>query len=221
MIQLHKTLSLFGRSYALENQIEEFLEKIVQSGLVFHSAVEAYLQHGPCAAFNEFLEKEQHIESRADHLRRTVETELYAETLIPESRGDVMRLLEDMDNLINMYEANLFRFSIQEPGIPQEFNEGFRQLSHTVVACVESAVHGVRAFFRAPLAVRDHNTKVMFYETQADTLSTALQRQIFGSGLELARKRHLAYFVENIDLIANAAEDVADTLAVYALKRRI
>jgi uncharacterized protein Yka (UPF0111/DUF47 family) len=62
---------------------------------------------------------------------------------------------------------------------------------------------------------------VIFYETQADKLSTKLQRAIFESELSLERKMHLRYFVERIDDLANSAEDVADTLAIYAIKRRI
>ncbi len=218
---VQKPSSLFGRTRVLEGQIDEFLDKVVEAGLIFKSAVDTYLGHGACREFEDFLRDEEKVESRADNLRRAVETELYAQTLIPEARGDVLRLLEDMDNLINMYEGNLFRFSIQQPAIPRQFNDGFRQLTATVVTCVESAVASARAFFRDTQAVRDHNSKVMFYETQADTMSTSLQRQIFGHDLELAHKRHLAYFVEKIDIIANTAEDVADGLAIYAIKRKI
>jgi hypothetical protein len=32
---------------------------------------------------------------------------------------------------------------------------------------------------------------------------------------------HLRYFVERIDELANSAEDVADALQIYTIKRRI
>ena len=78
-----------------------------------------------------------------------------------------------------------------------------------------------RAFFRDIEAVRDHASKVIFLETEADKIGTKLQRAIFSSDLPLERKIHLRYFVERIDELANAAEDVADALAIYAIKRRI
>ena len=216
-----KSLSLFHKTRALEQQIDEFLDKLSQAGLVFNRAVEAYLRDGASDEFEAFLKQEEKIEGKGDSLRRTIEVELYAQTLIPDLRGDVLRLLEDMDHLVNVYEGNLFRLSIQQPVIPEEYHEGFLDLTRTVVTCVESVVMAARSFFRDINAVRDHNAKVIFYETEADKIGTKLQRAIFGSDLPLDHKSHLRYFIERIDELANSAEDVADTLAIYAIKRRI
>jgi len=214
-------LKLFGKTRVLEAQIDEFLDLVTQAGLVFDSALESYLCHGPTEEFDEFLGQEERIEGRGDALRREIESKLYTQTLIPDLRGDVLRLLEDMDNLINLYEGNLYRMSIQTPDIPQQLHEEFRNLSKTVSQCVESVVMACRAFFRDIEGVRDHNNKVIFFETQADKISTKLQRQVFKTTLPLENKRHLIYFVEHIDELANAAEDITDTLAIYAIKRMI
>ncbi|MDH3713245.1 MAG: DUF47 family protein [Gammaproteobacteria bacterium] len=216
-----KNITLFNKTRALEQQIDEFLDKVSQAGLVFSRAIEVYLVDGATDEFEAFLEQEEKIEGKGDSLRRTIELELYAQTLIPDLRGDVLRLLEDMDHLVNVYEGNLFRISIQQPEVPEQFHAGFLDLTRTVVTCVESVVLAARSFFRDMNAVRDHNAKVMFYETEADKIGTKLQRAIFGSSLPLEHKNHLRYFIERIDELANAAEDVADTLAIYAIKRRV
>lgn len=220
-INFNKIGGWFGRSRVLENQIDEFLDKISEAGLVFSRAMKVYLEQGSCAEFEGFLQEEVQIEQRDDDLRRTIETELYAHTLIPDFRGDVLSLLEDMDNLVNIYEANLFRFSIERPHIPPEYRRDFRDLTETVVTCVESVVLSARAFFRDIETVRDHNSKVMFYEKEADKLSTKLKRAVFASDLELAHKTQLRYFVERVDELANEAEDIADYLAIYSIKRRM
>ena len=59
----------------------------------------------------------------------------------------------------------------------------------------------------------------MFFEKEADKVSTKLKKAIFGSALDLSQKRHLRYFVDHIDNVANWAEDVADRLAIYSIKR--
>ena len=61
----------------------------------------------------------------------------------------------------------------------------------------------------------------MIYEKEADKISTQLKRDIFGSDLDLAHKAHLRNFVEQIDNVADWAEDVADRLAIYAIKRTV
>jgi len=216
-----KVTSLFGRTRALETQIDEFLDKVSEAGLIFGRAVRLYLEEGVCEDFDAFLDQEASIEGREDVLRRAIETELYARTLIPDLRADVLKLLEDIDHLVNAYEGHLFRISNQQPDIPQEFHKGFIDLTETVITCVDSAVLAARAFFRDIETVRDHASKTMFLESEADKISTKLQRAIFRSDLPLEKKIHMRYFVERIDDIANHAEDVADSLQIYTIKRRI
>ena len=72
---------------------------------------------------------------------------LYEETLIPDARSDVLRLLEHMDELIGMYQGNCYHFSIQKPDFPEEFHEDLKNLTETVVSCVESLCLTVRSFF--------------------------------------------------------------------------
>ena len=90
-----------------------------------------------------------------------------------------------------------------------------------VVEAVEAVTQASRAFFRNIDAVGDHNHKVMFYEKEADKKSTKLKRKIFLSNIDLAHKTHLRHFVENIDSVADWAEDVADRLTIYVIKRTI
>ncbi len=216
-----KTPSLFGRTKELEGQIDEFLDIVTQTGLIFSRAVDIYLDKGACQDFDELLGKASEIETRADTLRRDIENKLYVQTLIPDLRGDVLKLLENVDNIINRCEGNLFRLSIQKPEIPPEFNQGFRKLTEQVINSVDCLVFASRAFFRDINSVRDYVRKVLFFESEADRISTKLQRKIFDSDLDLTRKRHLQYFIEHIDDVANSAEDVADELSIYAIKRII
>ena len=216
-----KNLTLFRRTKALEAQIDQFLDKLSQSALVFRRAVEIYLAEGATAEFEEKLAQVNDLESQADNLRRSVETQLYAETLIPESRGDVLGLIENLDSVINLCEGGLWAFSIETPDIPAEFHADYRALTEEVINTVESLVLGSRAFFRNIEAVHDHMHKVMFYEKEADKISTKLKKAIFATDLPLSHKAHLRNFVVHIDNLANKSEDVADRLAIYTIKRTV
>lgn len=212
---------LFGRTSVIEAEIDEFLDKITECGLIFQKAVRLYLDQGPTEELEGFVDQCSAIEHRGDELRRGIELQIYAQTLIPDLRGDVLGLLEHLDYLMNIYEGNLYRFSIQRPAIPAAHRKDFMELTETAVACVESVVLAARAFFRDIEAVRDHNSKVRFHEHQADLISTRIQRAVFGSDLALEQKTQLRYFVERIDELANESEDIGDALAIYAIKRRI
>lgn len=212
---------MFGRAKELEAQIDQFLDNATKGGLIFKSALSLYFDKGPCDEFEAYVKRILELEQSSDRLCRNIETKLYRHTLIPELRGDVLSLLEHIDDIINTYAANMFRFSIQTPKIPKDYRHGYTQLSDTTILCVESLILACRAFFRDIESVRDHVTKVTFYESEADELSTKVQREIFASGLGLARKRHLAYFIEHIDEVANTAEDIGDNLLILVIKRKI
>ncbi len=216
-----KQISLFQRTHEVEKELDEFLDKLSQSALVFKHAVHAYLRDGATQDFEGKKDQVSELESRADNLRRSVERALYAQTLIPEARGDVLGLIENLDFILNKIEGVLWHFSIETPDIPEEFREGFTDLTDQVVSSVEAIVLSARAFFRNIDAIGDHMHKVMFFEKEADVVSTKLKRAIFATDLPLSNKTHLRDFVELIDDIADHAEDVADRLAIYAIKRTI
>lgn len=218
---LTKKTALFGRTRALERQIDEFLDSVSEAGLLFLRAFKIYMTDGVSPDFTEALNDVAETETRADVLRRSIEAQLYEQTLIPDLRADVLSLLEHMDRLTGIFQNNCYRFSIEKPDIPEELKRDFVTLGETAVTCADSLVMAARAFFRNIEAVRDHNHKVIFYETEADKICTKLKTAIFDSDLPLAHKIHLRYFTERVDEAANAAEDVADELAIFTIKRSL
>ena len=212
-------LHLFRRTKQLELQIDSFFDKLSESSVVYQLAIEQYLKNGPTEAFQSRLTKVNELESEADSLRREIEKHLYANTLIPDSRGDVLGLIETVDHLLSQFEGSLWAFSIEKPVIPEPMKEGYGELANMVVKAVDELALSGRAFFYSPHDVPAHNHKVILFEKEADAISTKLKTEIFDSDMDLAVKLHLREFVEQIDGIADVAEDVADRLAIYAIKR--
>ena len=216
-----KTESLFGQTKQLEREIDQFVDILSEVGLVFKSIVSLYLNNDNTDKFDEMVKQVSEMESKADKITKEVERALYEETLIPDARSDVLRLLEHMDELIGMYQGNCYHFSIQKPDFPKEFHKDLISLSNTVVNCVESLCLTVRSFFRDTKSVRDNAHKVTFYEKESDMQFSSLARKIFDSNLPLDQKMHLRYFVEKIDRICDQAEDIADEIQIYTIKRSI
>lgn len=209
------------RQVGLAKRIEAFLDYVSESGIIFKLGIAAYLR-GDLDAFGDKAKQIAKIEHLGDELRRDIERNLYMKTLIPESRGDVLELLESMDAVLDKFKGVFFQFEIQEPVIPSEFNDDFNELCSHVVQTVETLVLSVRAFFKDSAAVADHLHKVSAWESEADYVNTRLQKGIYRSSvLDLARKSQLRNFARRIDSIADMAEDVADRLSIYVIKRTL
>tara|TARA_Y100000590_G_C15645164_1_gene986570 strand:- start:239 stop:901 length:663 start_codon:yes stop_codon:yes gene_type:complete len=216
-----KSESLFSQSKELERQIDEFVNTVSEIGLIFKRAIRNYLSDGSNGSFDEMVEQVSSMESKADRIKKDVETALYEDTLIPDARSDVLRLLEHLDEMIGLIQGNCYRFSIQKPAFPKDFHNDLINLTDVVIDSAESLCISVRSFFRDTKTVRDNSHKVAFFEKESDKQTSDLQRKIFQSNLTLDQKMHLRYFVEKIDQIADQAEDIADELQIYSIKRSI
>ena len=213
-------MKLFKSNRIIESQIDEFLDTVVEGILVYREGVRAYLE-GDESVFEAKLEAIDAMESKADRLSSEVETHLYSHSLIPEHRGDVLGLLENTDNIIDTAKVSLYQFSVEHPAIPLELRELFNQLVDANYSAVEAAIIAARAFFRDVNLVKDHLFKVHHYEKEADDISLNLKRKIFDMDLDLARQTQLRYFANNVEEVSDRAEEVADRLGIYAIKRTI
>ena len=93
-------LSMFSDTKKLEKDIDEFVNILSEVGLAFKSIVRRYLSHSTDENFENLIEKVTDMESRADTITKEIEHALYEETLIPDARSDVLRLLEHLDEVI-------------------------------------------------------------------------------------------------------------------------
>lgn len=213
---------LFGKAKNIEAQVEQFFDKISEAGLIFNAAIKDYLDKD----FEQFKRRIKDIkkqEGEADNLRREIRYYLYTKMLIPESRGDVLGLLETSDNVIDTTKTVLSHFDIENPLIPEELNGDILKLTEASVNALSNLVKANRAFFKNNNIIHDYIHKVHFHEHEADRIEEKLKRAIFESTelTGLAEKLQLRDFVAYISSLADDSEDVAERLSVYSIKRSI
>ncbi|HDQ14298.1 MAG TPA: DUF47 domain-containing protein [Sediminispirochaeta sp.] len=213
---------LFGRTRSIEAQIDQFFDKIAEAGLIFQAGVKDYLEND-LRQFKNRLADIKEEEGEADNLRREIRYYLYTKMLIPESRGDVLGLLETSDNVIDVTKTVLSNFDIEHPLIPELFHSDVLKLTESSVNALSNLVKANRAFFKNNTMVNDYIHKVHFFEHEADQIEERLKREIFQSEKvsDLAMKLQLRDFVAYISNLADASEDVAERLSVYSIKRSI
>lgn len=202
----------------LETQIDEYLDLVIKGGLVFKLGLKCYLED-QMNEFESHLKDLRKIEDTADDFRRNIEIKLYTRTLIPESRGDVLGLLESMDKALNITAETLLEFSVEIPNLMAELKQDFLDISDSSIACLENTVSGIRSYFKNVDAVRDYVTKVQFYKKETNKIAERIKRTVFRTDKELSYKIHTRYFTFHIERIAEQSEDVCDRLSIAIIKR--
>jgi uncharacterized protein len=211
---------LLRKTHNLERQIDDYLDLVIRGALLFKEGLKCYCS-GDIEHFSAHLRDLDSIESSADALRRAIESRLYAETLIPDSRGDVLGLLESIDRVLNRTAETLTQFDVEMPELIEELKPLYLELTEASMAAVESMVSAGRAYFRDPERVRDYINKTMFYEHEADIRGDQIKRKAFRMNVDLSQKVHMRYFAYHIETISDEAEDVCDRLAIATIKRSL
>lgn len=213
---------LFSRAKSVETNIDKYIDNVLKTSLIFALGIKHYFE-GNNVSFESKREEMEILESESDSIRREVKHTLYRDLLIPESRGDVLGLLENLDDIINTAQKVLVRFSIEKPKIWPELKDDFVELSEISTKCVKEIAGAARAFFREPNKVSDYLVSVHYLESEADKIEERIMRKSFEDNFitEFSEKVHMRYFAEKISLLADDAESVADRLDIYTIKRTI
>lgn len=213
---------MFGlkKTNKLIEDIDRYFDLIDESLLVFKDGVRNYL-YSDQNAFNDKLKQMSSLDGEIDVLRRSIENALYSQTALERSRADIMRLFEKTRNITDILNDSLFQFEIESPFIPSELNPEFMKLTEFATLSVEAVVPASKAYFRSPKTVPDKISRTYYYEKEAIKYSQTIKRTVFHkmTALKLSEKFHLRYFALHIENLSKAASNVADQLAVMAIRR--
>ena len=213
---------MFGlkKTNKLIEDIDRYFDLIDESLLVFKDGVRNFL-YSDQSAFNDKLKQMSSLDSEIEVLRRSIENDLYSQSALERSRADIMRLFEKTRNITDILNDSLFQFEIETPFIPSELNSEFLKLTEFATLAVEAVVPASKAYFRSPQTVPDKISRTYYYEKEAVKYSQTIKRTVFHkmTALKLSEKFHLRYFALHIENLSKAASNVADQLAVMAIRR--
>ena len=211
-----------NKTKATEEEIEQYLDLISKSVLIFKEGVKEYFRVQADRLENRCAEVSI-VEREADDLVNIIKYNLYTYMLIPDSRSDVLELLNDMDDIVDTTKQLLLQLSIEQPYIPEFLKENFFELTEASYNAVDELIRGVRAFFNEMKMVHDYVNKVNFYESEADKIEEKIKRKAFGSEelTDLSRKMHIRYFAAKIAQLSDKAEAIGENLLIYCAKRAI
>jgi predicted phosphate transport protein (TIGR00153 family) len=213
-------MSLFTRTTKeLTVRIDEFFDTIEIGILIFKEGVKSYV-NGDDEAFRNHLKKIDEMEGKADKLQRSIENDMIIHSILPQQRGEIVRLLDQLDEIIDTAKGSLNEFYIEIPNIPSSLSHDFISLSEVSANAAEELIPAARSFFREPHLVREKLLKVYFFERETDKAAFHIKKKVFHemNELSLAEKAHIRYIIHHIESISDSAQNAADLLAAMAIK---
>ena len=212
---------LFKKQKIIELQIIEYMDICLQCINTFDEAINCFVTTGCGESFDYFAEKIHKFESKADDVLKKLELDLYKKALIPESRGDIILLLEKVDKLPNIIETVLFEIRIQRMTIPVELIESFEKLASLSTEACRKVIECVSCLFNNQEKVVELVHKIDDLESEADHVQNSMLRELFELEIDLAEKLLFKSLITIMGNISDKAENIANRINLVLFKRRV
>ena len=211
----------FSKTNQLLEMIDGHLEKVTECMEHARKTLLLYMKKGSCNEFDELVNKTHMAESCSDDLRREIEISLYEKALMPESRGDILGLLEAVDRIPNKAESVAFQIQTEAIRIPDEFKSELGKIININFDIFEDIKRAINAIFKDIGRVRNITNGIDKKESSSDSMERDLIKKLFSSNIDVGEKILLKELIIEIGSISDRAENTADRLNIMAVKRLI
>ncbi len=187
---------------------------------IFDVAMPIYLQNGMTDDFSCKVEEIRKAESQADELRRTIEYRMYQKSLLPESRGDIVGLLEQLDRIPNRTESILVTISLLRVGFPSALVPEAESMLRETIAALKT-LHAIAGMvFHLEEDVHPLVVSIDQAESRCDFFERGMLTRLFSSDLPTIQKLSLREVIMLCAGLTDLAENTADRLLMVGAKRR-
>ena len=214
-------MPFWKRDQSIQEKINHYFDEMDQLFAYFEKAFRNYLDNGPGPTFEALVDKTHEGESSADDRRRDIELQLYGKALLPDSRGDILGLLETYDQLGTAAERVLFDLTCQSLRVPEAIKKQFATLVDLNLEAYYLLRKTVDALFNNPRTTLHSVKEVDGKESESDRAERALVKAVWAQEMDKADKLELRNLIERIGSISDLAEHIADRIGIIAIKRQI
>lgn len=213
---------LWKKSHILVDMVEEYFKKAEECMVYFQESMNNYLENGLSADFDGFIEKTHIAESSCDDIRLKIESAMYEKSLIPESRGDILGMLEIIDRIPNKAESILYMIQTQFLNTPEEIKGKISQLIKTNINAFTELMKAVRQLFIDGSGLQAFTDNIDKEESSSDHLEREIIRTIFSTeSIAPDQKILLKELIIELGSISDKCENTADAITIIAVKRII
>ena len=210
---------LWKKQKEVEQAVEDYLAETENCLSAFVEALDLYFAQGLSADFEQGIEKTHRHESQADDIRREIEYAMYNRALMPESRGDILGMLEAIDLVPNKCESVLYQIWYQNMSISPEYADRLKKLAQVNVESFSLLCQGIRYLFTDIEQAIPTIDQVGDKESESDRIERMLIKDIFSTPGDKADKILLKEVILEMGAISDRSENAADRVRIVAVKR--
>ncbi len=209
-----------GKESGVFKAIDDHLRVVEESLVAFKALMNAYLS-GDLENAKAFEREVGALESKADGLRRSIETMLYEGAFLPANRGDYVRLSELVDQVADAAESAAHTLILAKPKVSDELKREILRLVDATVETYRLLIGAVNALNTDVDKALELSKAVEDAEEAADAVEYDVKGKLFESETVTTYAKVIwNQVLTKIGDIADRAEDASDQVMLMAIKRR-
>jgi predicted phosphate transport protein (TIGR00153 family) len=211
----------FKKERQLESLIYSYLENLGKIQNHFVEAMNMCLKEGVSDDFCFLMDQTHKFESRADDLRDEINELMYSRALIPESREDIMALLERVDGIPRSFEQILNMIRTQKIAFPEFLILDIQELIRVSIESCDLMVKQIDVMLKKKKGVRTLLSTIDQNESHCDHIERRIIIKLFESELDPYVKLELKELIIVLGEISDQADRVSKRVNIMAMKRLV
>lgn len=211
----------FSKNKELLTKLNEYLKVAEATFNVFDEAVKYLMEHSLDEHFAVLAQKTQQNESLADDIRREIETFMYEKSLLPETREDLLNIIETIDKIPNHAETIVNSFIDQRILLRPEIKNHILELLGVTGEAIRQTVEATKNCFGKRDMVKELNMMVDKNENIGDLLERKMISTIFALDLHAGDKLLQKELIINFGEICDSCKATMDKLVICSVKRQV
>lgn len=205
----------------IESRISLYCKEVIDCLEACRRSFRQYLEDANRDTLREAFIEVHKAESLADDKRREIEVMMYTKAIFPESRGDILGLLETMDRMPNQAESAVRMALTQHVTVPEAYAAQILELVDVCCRSVTATIEAVQMLFTDYTSATVAIGKIDELESEADRMEADIIGRLFSSEMDGIDKLLLRDLVKHIGSISDRAENVGDRLRIVVAKRSL
>ncbi len=211
----------FKKQRLVEKLIDSYLDNLRMTQECFIEALNICLEQKCIGDFDFMTEQTHKFESKADDIREEIKSMMYGKALLPESRGDIMGLLETIDVIPGLFELLLHMIRTEKIEIPEFIVADVKELVSVSLACCDLMIRQIEILFRRSEGVRTLVSTIDHNESHCDHIERRIITNVFDSDLEPFHKMLLKEWIVRMGDISDQADRVSKRANIISMKRTV
>lgn len=212
---------LFKKQRQVESLIYHYLNNITLTQKFFAEALNTLIESSPRADFGFLTARAHKFESKADDAREEIKELMYGKALIPESRGDIMGLIESIDEVPRIFELILYMIQTQKLAIPQFIIPELNELLISSLKSCDLMTSQVETLFKKNGVLKDFVAQIDHNESYCDHIERRIITKLFDSDIDPFQKLQLKELIVSMGEISDQADRVSKRVNIINLKRLV